>query len=333
MAATIKDIRKKTGLSLATISKYLNGGNVLPENRQKIDAAVKELHYEVNEIARGLVTSRTKTIGVVVYLVESLFTGALIRHIGVALRREGYGLLICDSNQDENLEAENISFLLGKKVDGMIIIPVGGRCRAQKTLKSAGIPVVILDRPLEGGFDCVRINNREAGESATRLLLENNHRRIGIISSDDRTYTGWERYLGYRDAMSRAGCPVPEEYCFCGEHSIEYGHRSMEALLSMEVPPTAVFATNYEVTLGAVMALNESGKRCPEDISIVGFDNLLLSHVVRPQLYLVVQPMQQMGEEAARLILQRVRAKEDTAPMDVVFGTTLQAGNSIRRLV
>ena len=116
MPSTIRDIKERTGLSLATISKYLNGGNVLPENRTLIEEAIKELHYQPNEIARGLVTNKTRTVGVVVYDIGSLFNGTLLRYIGQALRKERYGLLICDSNNNEEIEAENIRFLLRKNI-------------------------------------------------------------------------------------------------------------------------------------------------------------------------------------------------------------------------
>lgn len=333
MAATIKDIREKTGLSLATISKYLNGGNVLPENRLKIEAAIKELHYEVNELARSLVTSKTKTVGVVAYSVESLYTGILIRYIGEALRRVGYGLLICDSDQDGQVERENISFLLSKKVDGIIIIPVSNHSQFLRPAKDAGIPIVLVDRKLEDeSIDCVSINNRGSAQKAVELLIKNGHQRIAVITSDRRTYTGWERYLGYEDAMRNAGCPLREEYIKCGDHSIEYGHSSMEQLLTLPEPPTGVFMTNYELSLGAVMALNESGKLCPDDVSLVGFDNLLMNHVVRPKLYMVVQPMKEIGEEAVRLMLNRISSKEESAPIDIVLGARIKEGNSIKKL-
>lgn len=334
MAATIKDIKKKTGLSLATISKYLNGGNVLPENRTKIEAAIKELHYEVNELARGLVTSKTKTIGIVVYSIERLFAGALIRYVGESLRKAGYGLLICDSDEDKNVEAENISFLLSKKVDGIIVIPVAKRSRFLRPAMDAGIPIVLLDRELEDeSIDCVKINNRTAAQKAVQLLIENGHQRIAVISSDNNTYTGWERYLGYEDAMRGAGYPIQEEYVKCGVHSIEYGHDSMEKLLLLPEPPTAVFMTNYEISLGAVMALNESGKLCPDDISLVGFDNLLMSHVVKPKLYMMSQPIKEMGEEAVRLMLNRIASEEkEYAPIEIVMKAKMQEGNSIKKL-
>lgn len=332
MAATIKDIREKTGLSLATISKYLNGGNVLPENREKIEAAVAELHYEVNELARGLVTSRTHTIGMVVYGVENLFCGKLIKYVGETLRRQGYGLLICDSNNSVRAEAENVQFLLSKKVAGIVVIPVSRDPAFLEPARRAGVPAVLLDRALPGsGFDCVRIDNFAAAFHAVGLLLEKGHRRIAVISSDERLYTGWERYQGYEAAMESAGLHPDRAYRQTGSHSIRFGHDSMRRLLRLPEPPTAVFMTNYEVSLGAVMAVREAGASWPDPVSLLSFDDLLLEHIVEPQLHTVVQPMRQMGDRAAELLLRRVGG-ENGPPADIVLGTSIREGNSILTL-
>lgn len=334
MPATIRDIKNKTGLSLATISKYLNGGNVLPENKVRIEAAIKELHYEVNEIARGLVTNKTRTVGVVVYSVESLFNGTLLHHIGNALRKEKYGTLICDSCNDEKIEAENIRFLMNKKVDGIIVVPVSRKSGFLNPAKEAGVPVVLLDRSLrDAEFDCVKINNRTTAFRAVNLLLENNHKKIAVICSDNSNeYTGYERYLGYLDAMEQAGITVPEAYHKTGSHSIEFGQKSMRELLQLEKRPTAVFMSNYEITLGAVMALNESGIRCPEDISMLGFDDLILSHLVKPQMCMVVQPMKEMSEKAVEILLHHIRSKEEEMPVEIVMSARIAQGDSIARL-
>lgn len=331
MPATIRDIKAETGLSLATISKYLNGGNVLPENRVKIENAVKKLHYEVNEIARGLVTNRTRTVGVVVYSVESLFNGTLLHHIGNALRKEKYGILICDSCNEKEIEAENIRFLLSKKVDGIIVVPLSRTSAFLKPAKDAGVPVVLLDRSLKDAeFDCVKINNRAAAFRAVNQLIEKNHKKIAVICADNENeYTGYERYLGYLDAMEQALLAVPEEYQKRGTHSIEFGQRSMRQLIELENPPTAVFMSNYEITLGAVMAINESGMRCPEDISMLGFDDLILSQLLKPQMSMVVQPMREMGEKAVEILLSRIRGKETVSPMEVIVGTRIREGDSI----
>ena len=334
MSATIRDIKERTGLSLATISKYLNGGNVLPENRARIESAIKELDYEVNEIARGLVTSKTRTVGVVVYSVETLFNGTLLHHIGNALRKERYGLLICDSCNDEEIEAENIRFLMKKKVDGIIVVPISKRAEFLNPAKNAGVPIVLLDRSLQDEeFDCIKIDNRIAAFRAVNLLLKNNHKKIAIICSDiQNEYTGYERYKGFMEAMEQAGLAIPEEYQKKGSHCIEFGRKSMQELISLQNRPTAVFMSNYEITMGAVMALNESGLRCPEDISMLGFDDLILSHLVKPQMSIVVQPMKEMGEKAVEVLLRKIRSKEEEAPVEIIMGTKLQEGNSVARL-
>ena len=230
MPATIRDIKDRTGLSLATISKYINGGNVLPENKTKIETAIKELNYEVNEIARGLVTNKTRTVGVVVYSVESLFNGTLLHHIGNALRKDKYGLLICDSCNDEKIEAENIRFLLKKKVDGIIVVPIARRSDFLKPARDAGVPVVLLDRSFEDReMDCVKIDNRMSAFRAVNRLIQYHHKKISIICANIKNeYTGYERYRGFMDAMEQAGLSVPEAYQKKGNHSIEFGYHSMK---------------------------------------------------------------------------------------------------------
>lgn len=332
MPATIRDIKERTGLSLATISKYINGGNVLPENRIKIEAAIKDLHYEVNEIARGLVTNKTRTIGVLVYSIESLFNGTLLKYIGDALRSEGYGLLICDSNSDEETERKNMRFLINKKVDGMIIVPVSTKQEMLDAVKDMEIPVVLLDRVIENvECDCVRIDNRLAAYNATKHLIDMGHKDIAVISSSSE-YTGIERCKGFLSAMEEGGIKVPEEYIFNKIHSIEHGYDSMKKIIAQKKRPTAVLMTNYEITLGAVMAVNESELNCPEDISMLGFDDLILSHVTNPVMNMVVQPMKEMGEKSVELLLNKIAKPKDINAVEIILPTKLHEGNSIKKL-
>lgn len=332
MAATIRDIRKQTGLSLATISKYLNGGNVLPENREKIEQAIQDLHYEVNEIARGLVTNKSKTIGMIVYDIESMFSGVLIRHVGDCLRRAGYALLVCDSSNNEQIEADNVRFLLNKKVEGILIIPIAREESFLLPAKERGVPVVLMDRSFAvSDFDCVKIDNRAAAYRATQRLIQSGHTRIAIIASHVE-YTGEERYKGFREAMQQAHLPIPEEYCMVGAHTIEFGHESMQRLLALRDRPTAVLMTNYETSLGAVMAVNESDFDCPEDISMLGFDDLIMSHVVKPKLCMVVQPMKEICEQAVDLVLAQITEQEQRPPIELSMGTSFREGNSVKPL-
>ena len=332
MPATIVDIKEKTGLSLATISKYLNGGNVLPENKVKIEAAIKELHYEVNELARGLVTNKTNTVGILVFSIESPFTGMILHHVGEALRKKGYGMLIVDSCDDEQIEARNVKYLISKKVDGIIVLPVASRGDFLSPAKNAKIPIVLLDRSLSDiQYDCVRIDNRKSTYNAMKELINRNHKKIAVIASE-REYTGRERFNGFMEAMRDAGLEVPADYQIRGTHSIATGYNGMKKLMALKDRPTGVFMSNYEITLGAMLSMNEAGFRCPDDISLLGFDDQLFFHLLQPQVYMVEQPMKALGERAVELLIGRMNGIIDEDPIEIALGTRLQEGNSIRTL-
>lgn len=332
MAATIRDIRDRTGLSLATISKYLNGGNVLPRNRELIERAIEELHYEVNELARGLVTNRTKTIGVLVYDIQCIFVGNMLHYLGQALHENGYGMLICDSCNDRRLERENLQFLTSRKVDGILVFAVSLDGKFLEAAKKAEIPVVLLDRALrDEEYDCVEIDNRAAMMRAAKKLISCGHRRIAVIASDVE-YTGMERLKGFNDALEDAGITVPDTFRVSGKHSFELGYRGMKNLLKLPEPPTGVILGNYDTTLGGIMAVNESGVNCPHDISIIGFDDLLMSKVIRPRIWLVSQPMREMAKRAVLMLLNRITGEEENGPTRISFSAGLKEGDSIRKL-
>ncbi len=332
MAATMRDVREKTGLSLATISKYLNGGNVLPENKVLIDKAIKELNYEVNEIARGLVKNTTKTVGVMVYNIASFFSSHILHYIGQELRKNGYAMMICDSCNSEEVERENLRFLISRKVDGIIVLSVSMSSAFLEPAKEAKIPVVLLDRSLQDQeFDCVCIDNRVATLRAVNILIENNHKKIAFIGSDVED-TGIERIKGYKEAMEQAKLPIRKEYMKLGRFDVQEGYEKMKQLLAMKDRPTAVLLSNYEMALGGVMAVNESEYSCPEDISLFGFDDLLVSSVVRPSLWMVVQPMEMLCSNSVSLLLERIQKVNTDAPMKLCFGAKIQEGNSIKTL-
>lgn len=332
MPATIRDIKNRTGLSLATISKYINGGNVLPENRVKIEKAIKELHYEVNEIARSMITNKTNTVGVCMYSVESPFSGQIMHHISESLRKYGYGLLICDSCNDPELEAANIKYLVSKKVDGIIVLPQSDTSEFLAPALDSNTPIVLVDRALsDASFDCVKIDNQMAVFRAMDAIISNNHKKIAIIASDSE-YTGKERYLGFMNAMSRAKINVPKKYIKFGNHTVSTGYKCMKELLELPDRPTAVFADNYETTLGAIMAINETGLKCPDEISILGFDDEVIFHLTEPTIYTVSQPISQMSSKAVEILMDRIANGVTQTPMEISLHTALHEGKSIKKL-
>ena len=332
--ATIIDIKKRTGLSLATISKYLNGRSVRPENKKKIEEAIEALHYHVNENARSLVTSRTRTIGLIVFSVESLFAGIMTRHIGDALRAEGYDLIICDSNTNPETELRNVRNMIKRSVDGIILMPVQNDPGILRLAAEAGVPVVCLDRRIDGmGCDSVTLDNISAAVSLTRLMLDHGHRRIAFIGSE-KLYTGFRRLEGYKRAMKGAGLPPDPDLIYLDELSLGTGYHGMKQMLKVEERPTAVVSGNYDVTLGIIMALYEAGLSYPADISLAGFDNLLLADIARPRITVADQPISRMAYEAVRLVLSRI-TDPDTAeqpPREIVFPASILIRESINSL-
>lgn len=330
MAATIRDIKKMTGLSLATVSKYLNGGNVLPENRIKIEEAIKELHYEVNEVARGLAKNQTKTIGVLIHHLDNIFASTIIAYIEDILRQHEYGTIICDCRGDKELEEEEIKFLLGKRVDGIITIPTASNADYLKQAVARGIPIVLIDRAFdENQFDYVLVDNMNASYQAVSTLFQKGHKQVGIICGSDKEYTARERLGGYIKALEDFNITIVNEYIERGELTVEHGYNGMKRLLSTENKPTAVYLSNYEITLGAIIATNELGIKIPEELSIIGFDNIMLSQVVKPKPWMIVQPMEEIAKEAARIMLGRLDGSLGDEPVHAKLETSILTGESI----
>lgn len=332
MKATMKDIAQKTGLGLATISKYMNGGNVLEKNRIAIESAIEELDYTVNEFARGLKTNRSKTVGVVIPQLNNIFMTSIITSVEDVLRRHGYGILVTDTGKDAEREEEAIRFLLRKKVDGLFIIATSKEVKVLDMVLKNQIPVVVVDRKierLEGTADMVLVENFQAAKKTVQYLIDMGHRKIGILIGSRETYTSRRRMDGYREALMENGIPIRESWIATADFTVQGGYESTKRLLKEKEPITALFATNYEMTLGALLALNEKGISIPEQISLIGFDNPDLAKAMRPKLTLVSQPIEEIGKSAAKLLLERMEGRETGSGKTIVLSANLEEGASV----
>jgi LacI family transcriptional regulator len=334
MAATIKDVARETGLSIATISKYINGGNVLEGNRALIECAIDKLGYTVNAMARGLKTSRTMTVGVLIPDLKNIFCTTIISSLENILMQNGYSTIICDYNQQPGLESEKLNFLAGKQVDGILLLPSGPVLPGLASLIDRGIPVVLIDRAMdELRCDTILVDNLNASYNAVEMLITHGHRRIGIICGPRDVFTARERLLGYERVHGDYSMAVDDALIKSGGYDVDSGYRLLGELLDQADPPTAVFVTNYEMTMGAVMAANERNIRFPDDLSFIGFDNLQMAMVVKPRLAIVVQPVEQIGETAANILLRRLKGDMGNYPAMVRLKTSLLPGESVKDLV
>lgn len=336
MAATMNDIARITGLGLATISKYLNGGNVLPRNKALIDAAVKELNFTVNTFARGLKTSRSHTIGVVIPELNFAFFTSIITYVTDALRKRGYAVLVCDCRTDEKLEKEMVDFLVDKRVDGILNIPTNRRGEHLRSPLDRKVPIVLVDRmipQLAGQVSAVLVDNADASRRATALLLDEGHRNIGIILGPEGLYTTVQRHAGYLDAHAQRDLSVWEPGTVYSDYTMEGGYAAMKKLLSAPHLPTAVFVTNFEMTLGAAIALSEMHIRIPEDLSFLSFDKPDLLNAFIPTVTSIQQPLRAIGESAANLLLNMLQMdKEPIQHQVAILSTQLQPGTSVKTM-
>ena len=333
MAATMKDIARRTGLGLATISSYFNGGNVREKNRIKIEEAIEELHYEVNEVARGLKTNATRTIGVVIPELNNTFCAEIITGMEDVLRSHGYATIVCDCRTDKKLEREAVEFLTRRRVDGIINMPVDEEGNHLKRFQKTGKPIVLIDRKIQGiNCDSVLVDNKKAAEDAVRYFIERGHRNIGIIGGPEGVFTAQERMAGYYKALESAGIPVSESLIWHGDYTIQGGVRGLEELVQNNPEMTAVFVTNYEMTMGAMIGVNELGIRIPEQLSMIGFDNLQFARACNPKLTIVAQPTDGIAREVAKVMLNHLENAGET-PGELFsekLETEIIAGKSVR---
>lgn len=341
MAATIKDIANLTGLGLATISKYLNGGSVRPKNKEAIEAAIKELNFTVNGFARGLKTSQSKTIGIVIDELSNVFITSIVTVIVDILWEHGYAAIVCDSRTDEMRECEAVESLVSRMVDGIISMSV---CQDGRHLRPAiekKLPIVLVDRALNhsihyDAIDAVIVDNVQAAQSATELLIANGHEKIGILVGASDMFTAQQRLLGYRQALINRGfCPDDRYIQHCSQ-TVVGGQEGMKKLLARRDDMTAVLVTNYETTLGALIALKETEHNLPQDLSFVGFDigsgELHLTQLIQPRPTVVTQPLAEIGRKAAELIIDRLNGAGGGGSRTITLSTTLQQGESVRNL-
>ncbi|MGV8850813.1 MAG: LacI family DNA-binding transcriptional regulator [Propionibacteriaceae bacterium] len=326
MVATYKDIRRLTGLSLATISKFYNGGNVLGSNRELIERAASDLGFQINDVARGLRSRRSMTVGVVLDQLSSAFNATIVSCLEERLREAGYGTIICDSRNDMDTQSDAVRFLIGKMVDGIVIVPVGDDSSYCSHARQREVPIVAVDR-LVGGLDSVVVDNRRAIAAAVELLLDAGHTEIGLLAGPDSMYPMRERRVGFRDAIkSWTGLLPRAELVAADPVSVEGGYAGLKRQLGFSAPPTAVVCANYELTLGATIALTEICRET-DPPALVGFDNGELARLMRPRPTLVAQPVDELASQAASLLLKRLSGQAPDEPVTIILDAELVVGH------
>lgn len=335
-APTMRDVARLAGVSVATVSAVINGtATVSPKRTESIRRAMEALDYHADQIARSLKTGRTHVVGIILPDVTNPFYPEVIMGAEAAASSARYSVILCNSNEDPAQEQKQLNTLFSHRVDGVLIACSDPAISFDRLMRRR-FPIVCFDRiPLSFSGDSVSTDNFTGAYEATRHLIELGHERIAVLAGRMDLSTHLSRMEGFRKAMNVARLPVLDEYCWLGGMQLNAGYEFGRTLLGLSHPPTGVFCTNNKMLLGFVRAMRESGARCPEDISVVGFDDFAWTENFHPRLTTVVQPARELGRRAMELLLERIESKSDDSanhPRQVVLKPELQIRESTAKI-
>lgn len=306
---TMQDVANQAGVSVTSVSHVLNETRpVSDELRQRVLAAMDELGYQRNLLARSLRRGQTHTIGIIVPDNVNPFFAEVARGIEDVSFEHGYSLILCNSDANLDKELHYTGVLVDKQVDGIVFVAAGHSIERVVSLQRRDVPVVLVDRELSGAnADTVLADNARGGWLATQHLLALGHRGIGCITGPSELTPSADRVAGYRQALLDAGIPVRSEFILRGDFHHASGYSAVQQLLALPDPTTAIFACNDLMAMGVISGAADLGRSVPADLSVVGFDDISLASFTCPPLTTVAQPMYEMGALAARLLLERMR--------------------------
>jgi DNA-binding LacI/PurR family transcriptional regulator len=316
---SIKDIARLARVSHPTVSRALqNSPLVNADTAAKIRKIADETGYRASAVARGLVTRRTRTIGLVVTTVADPFASEVACGIEQAANDHGYAVFLASSNADPERERKVVQALAERRVDGIIVTSSRVGALYLPLLKKMNVPIVLVNDRYPGAFVySVMIANQEGSRAAAEHLIGLGHRRIAYVGDRQGYQSEAERLAGYREALAAAGIPFVDELAVEGDGRSEAAIEAMSGLLALAAPPTAVCCYNDMTALGAMRAIDARGLRVPEDVSVTGFDDLFFAANLQPPLTTVRQPMRRMGEMAMEVLFKLMSGEESVAQIKV----------------
>jgi LacI family transcriptional regulator len=321
--ATIYDVAEAAGVSISTVSHVLNQTRfVSQETKERVRDAVERLNYRPSSLARAMVRQETRTIALIVPDNINPFFAELARGIEDYGFNAGYNVILCNSDRSASKEVAYLDMLISKRVDGIIYMTADTAKERLQPLRENKIPVVTFDRDYEE-TDAILLDNFQGSYNATRHLLDLGHRRIGCITGPDSPSRSGDRVRGYKAALAEAGVAVDDALILPGNWTYASGLEAAQALWRLPLPPTAIFACNDTMAVGAMAWLQAAGLRIPEDVSIVGFDNITLAAYTCPPLTTVETPVVEMGQQLCQMLLDRIAGKLPAGPQRLTVSSQL----------
>jgi LacI family transcriptional regulator len=319
---TIHDVAQRAGVSPITVSRVINhSGYASQETRERVEAAVAELGYVPNRLARSLRSKRTHTLALILTDITNPFFTTLARGVEDMASDAGYTVIFCNTDESETEEQKYLQVVLQQQVDGILLVPARSTGESVEMIQKQHTPVVVLDRRMPPGVqvDVIRCENVEGAYQLVKLLIDLGHRHIGVISGPHLVSTSEDRVIGYRRAMTEAGFGDQADLILYGAFTQASGYEMAQRMLALHPRPTALFAANNLIAIGALKALQDAGLRVPDDMAMVSFDDLPANLLVVPFLTVAVQPAYEMGRRAMQLLLSRLTNPASHACQEVVL--------------
>jgi LacI family transcriptional regulator/LacI family repressor for deo operon, udp, cdd, tsx, nupC, and nupG len=314
--ASLQEVARRAKVSIATVSRVLNKSDkVVPETRATVEKALRDLGYRPSRVARRLrmKDGRAHLVGLIIPDIQNPFYAEIARGVEDAAYAAEYALLLCNSDESPDKEQFYLDVMRSESVDGIVLPPFEETDTAVADIIQTGMPVVCVDRSLSKvKTDLVEVDNYRGAFEAVAHLIEKGHRSIGLIEGRTQVSTSRERRRGYLDALGEAGITPRKELMREGDFRQESGRVLATELLTLRKPPTALFALNNLMTIGALNAVHQRNLRVPQDLAIVGFDDLPWAEALDPPLTVVRQPAYEVGKHAMELLLKRIM--EPTRP-------------------
>lgn len=320
----MRDVAERAGVSVTTVSHVINKTRpVSDELRKRVLAVMAELGYQPNLLARSLRRGQTHTIGVIVPDSADPYFAEVARGIEDASLKQGYSIILCNSDNDLDKGQFYINVLTEKQVDGILFVSVDVSTDHIRALQARRMPLVLVEREVVGvEADSVTTDNAKGGWLATQHLLDLGHRRIGCIAGPSDFTPSAERVTSYHRALKEAGIPMDKALIITGDFQHKSGYQAARRLLTMDDPPTAIFACNDVMAVAAMSAAAELGQQVPTDLSVVGFDDVRLAAFANPPLTTIVRPKFEMGSLAVTMLLERIH-DTDLPPRQHMLDTSL----------
>lgn len=312
--ATIKDVAKKAGVSTTTVSHVINKTRfVAEETTIAVQAAIQALNYSPSAVARSLKVNQTNTIGLLAVTSDTPYFAEVIKSVENSCYLKGYQLILCNSQHNLDKQKSYLAMLAQKRVDGLLIMCSEYPAELLELLKSyRHIPMMVMDWGKHSDFtDNIEDNGFKGGYMAARYLIDRGHQDIGTITGQLNENTGRGRHQGFLHALKEAGIALRPEWIVEADFQPELGYKGMKTILAEKNHPTAIFCGGDVIAMGAICAAEESGLRVPDDISVIGYDNIHNAQFFNPALTTIHQPKERLGEKALDLLLDRIINKRE----------------------